>query len=93
MCYIQGDAMLGSRESLNLPDGWNFLSRLSIAAVQDDVSVSDPCRRISIGAFMLTRTEALGSLDGAKFSSTYGFSRVGGSLYYAHIHTHTHIFF
>lgn len=46
-------------------DSWSFQSHLSnLYDISDQVEEMEPYMRISIGAFIGSRTETLGSLDG-----------------------------
>ena len=63
-----------------LPPGWSFhnesmISRPSWLTSQEDTSVPD--RRVSIGTFMASRTDALGGISGDVSAD----SRVGSCLY------------
>lgn len=56
-------------------DSWSFQSHLShLYDTSDQVEEMEPYMRISIGAFIGLRTEALGSLDGSTDNRVNRFS-------------------
>ena len=65
--------------SLGLPDSWSFHSHLQLSGEQPSWMTSQDelaHTRISVGAFMGARTEALGSLDGDRHTPRVSLARM-----------------